>query len=112
MATLTINKKKLVGEIVVAGTFARCQAELNKLQRASQSVEKDKMASIDHDNILGNYEFNQNDDVVERNEDDGQTDEDLYEESEKKVIALTDLLLKFLFKENITIMNHIANKCT
>ncbi|CAF1109136.1 unnamed protein product [Rotaria sordida] len=81
MATLTINKKKLVGEIVVAGSFARCQAELSKLQRASQSVEKDKVASIDHDNILGNYEFNQNDDVVERNEDDGQTDEDLYEES-------------------------------
>ncbi|CAF5109624.1 unnamed protein product, partial [Rotaria magnacalcarata] len=45
MASLIINKKKLVGEIVVSGTFFRCQTELNKIQKTSQSMDEDSNES-------------------------------------------------------------------
>ncbi|CAF4578955.1 unnamed protein product, partial [Rotaria socialis] len=45
MASLIINKKKLVGEIVVSGTFVRCQTELNKIQKTSQSMDEDSNES-------------------------------------------------------------------
>ncbi|CAF1640936.1 unnamed protein product [Rotaria magnacalcarata] len=126
MATLIINKKKLIGEIVIAGnylalyflgkifiiiegTFTRCQAELSKVQKASQSIGHNDTTDNEEDE-LENYEFNENNDIIENDQADDNIEtyshEDLgTEELDDEILYNIDINRKRKFQSSYPSIN-------
>ncbi|CAF1134088.1 unnamed protein product [Adineta steineri] len=80
-ATLVLNKRKFVGEIIFSGTFSLCQKELNKIQLASQSLNEDTTTDIDEVYDMENR--NHNDEHTDEEEEVPNTQ---YDESDDEVL--------------------------
>ncbi|CAF1278909.1 unnamed protein product [Rotaria sordida] len=111
-ATLIFNKKMFTGEILFAGTFPRCQVELNKIQQTSQSYENNETVSINEEdqNDIDDYNKKQGDIFIETDDDNDEEDEELFnrfDESEDDLLGNES----FGKKRKSTCSNSITKDC-